>query len=413
LFTPLLPALESDLRCVPPIAKHWPGVLVTAGAALLCAAPPAVAQDRPREQIGPFFDIDWNVGLRGTYTADRASGASYEGTIAPDVTFTRQGERDQTSLDVGAEFGVKLDKTIRLEDVHVDAASSYRLDEVTQLDGSLKLRLSQDVAGNPSLPSATKVPPLQFTGTAEGKVTRNFGRVDVVGSLSGERFLDGQTVLNDGTVLSNVDKNFWRGAGDLRLGYELTPVMSVFAEGSAGIQKYDTASPSLLKFLDNRAYSLRGGLSYTLPGTRDAETSVGRTWLDYTVPSIADTAGWLYTAKASVTPGETTTFSAALDTSLMPSDVVQGDTDLGYTLTGSALYQVNPWLTLRGTASANRTVTLASGDSDWGYGLGAGFDLASSRHVVWSADYLFTHDDSSVDGITDTHAVTLGVKIKK
>ena len=76
-------------------------------------------------------------------------------------------------------------------------------------------------------------------------------------------------------------------------------------------------------------------------------------------------------------------------------------------------YQVNPWLTLRGSTGAYRTVTLAAGAIDWGYSAGAGLDLASSRHVVWSADYLFTHDDSSINGRNDTHAVTVGVTVKK
>jgi hypothetical protein len=45
--------------------------------------------------------------------------------------------------------------------------------------------------------------------------------------------------------------------------------------------------------------------------------------------------------------------------------------------------------------------------------VGAGLDWSTSRHVVWSADYLFTHDDSTIDGLSDTHAVTVGVVFKK
>ena len=121
----------------------------------------------------------------------------------------------------------------------------------------------------------------------------------------------------------------------------------------------------------------------------------------------------MFDSSVSFTPDETTTLSAALNTSLMPSDKVDGDTDANYTLTGTARYMVNPWLTLRGSAGANYTRTLGSGDTDWGYGLGAGFDLSTSRHVVWSADYLFAHDDSTIDGIKDSQTVTLGVLFKK
>lgn len=401
------------MRRVPPHARHWLAAIAVIGTAALCAVVPASAQDRPREQIGPFVDLDWNLGLRGSYTADSVSGVTLEGIVAPNVTFTRQGERDQTSLDIGGAFGIDQDKATRIEDAHVDATSTYLLDSATKLDGALNLSVAQDRPGDPSLPTGTKTPPLMFTGTAEGKVTRNLGRFDLVGSLTGERFLESQTVLNDGTTVSNVDRNFWSGAGDLRLGFELTPVTSVFVDGSAGIQKYDAPNPGLLKFFDNRSYTLRGGVSYKVPDFIEAETSIGRAWLDYTDPTLSDAAGWVADSSISFTPDETTTLSAALDSSLMPSDKVGGDTDAAYALTGTARYMVNPWLTLRGSAGANYTRTLGSGDTDWGYGLGAGLDWSTSRHVVWSADYLFTHDDSSIDGLRDTHAVTLGVLIKK
>jgi hypothetical protein len=387
--------------------------LAAMGVTVLCAVAPGLAQDRPHEQTGPFVDLDWNVGLRGSYSNDSVSGVTLEGIVAPDVTFTRQGERDQTSLKVGGAFGIEADKTMRLEDAHVDATSTYLLDSATRLDGALGLRLTQDKPGDPSLPTGTKIPPLMFTGTAEGKVTRNLGRFDLVGSLSGERFLEGQTVLNNGTTVSNVDQNFWSGAGELRLGFELTPVTSVFVDGSAGIQKYDAPNPGLLRFFDNRGYTLRGGVSYKVPDFIEAEVSAGRTWLDYTDPALTDAAGWVFDSSVSFTPDETTTLSAALDTSLMPSDAVDGDTDAAYALTSTARYRVNPWLTLRGTAGANFTRTLGSGDTDWGYGVGAGLDWSTSRHVVWSADYLFTHDDSTIDGLSDTHAVTVGVVFKK
>lgn len=401
------------MRRVPPLARHWPAAFAAMGMAALCAVSPGFAQDRPREQIGPFVDLDWNLGLRGSYTADSVSGVTLEGIVAPSVTLTRQGERDQMSLDVGGAFGIEQDKTMRIEDAHVDAASTYLLDSATKLDGALRLSVTQDKPDDPSLPTGTRTPPLMFTGTAEGKVTRNLGRFDLVGSLTGERFLESQTVLNNGTTVNNVDQNFWSGAGDLRLGFELTPVTSVFVDGSAGMQKYDAPNPGLLKFFDNRAYTLRGGVSYKVPDFVEAEVSAGRAWLDYTDPTLTDSAGWVFDSSVSFTPDETTTLSAALGSSLMPSDKVAGDTDADYELTGTARYMVNPWLTLRGSAGANYTRTLGSGDTDWGYGLGAGLDWSTSRHVVWSADYLFTHDDSTIDGLRDTHAVTLGVLFKK
>ena len=43
----------------------------------------------------------------------------------------------------------------------------------------------------------------------------------------------------------------------------------------------------------------------------------------------------------------------------------------------------------------------------------AGLDLAESKHVVWTADYLFSHRDPAVPPATNTHTITVGVTIKK
>src|SRR5690242_17354939 len=93
---------------------------------------PALAQDRPRDPGAPFAELDWNVGLRGSFTNDSVAGVTLEGIVAPEVTLTRQGERDQTSLNAGGAFGIEQDKTMRLEDAHVGGSATYLLDEASQ-----------------------------------------------------------------------------------------------------------------------------------------------------------------------------------------------------------------------------------------------------------------------------------------
>ena len=395
-----------------PIAKSSIAI-AAAGVAMLCGLGPAAAQDVPREAIGPFFDIDWSVALRGGYSSDNINGPRYEAIVAPEVTLSREGERDAASLTTGAELSIDQNKTVRVDDLHLNAASRFDLDELTQLNGGLDLSMTQASPYDPSLPANTAMAPREITGTATGAVTRKFGQFDATATLTGTRFVEGPTTLLDHSTIDNTDQSYWLGSGDLRVGYEMTPLLSVFADGEYSYQKFDAASPSLGQFLNGHTYTLRGGLSYTQPGTLTAEASVGRAWLDYDAASITDNAAWVYKASLSFTPDETLTLVGALDTSLGPSSDDIGDTDAAYTLTGTAKYQVNPWLTLRGSAALDRTVTQGSGAIAWGYSAGAGFDLATSRHVAWTADYLFSHDESTGDPMRNTHAVTLGVKLKK
>ena len=77
-------------------------------------------------------------------------------------------------------------------------------------------RLSPD---DPSLSAGTAIAPQKFTGTAQGVATRKLGQFDLTGTLTGERFIEGPTTLNDSSTVDNVDQNYWLGSGELRVGY--------------------------------------------------------------------------------------------------------------------------------------------------------------------------------------------------
>ena len=154
-------------------------------------------------------------------------------------------------------------------------------------------------------------------------------------------------------------------------------------------------------------------MTYTLPGTITAEASVGRSWLDYTDASLSDAPAWVFDASLTATPDETLTLTAAANTTLGPSADTAGDTDVSYTLSAGAKYIINPWLSLRSSANYTQTKTLGNGEDAWGYSAGAGLDLMTSKHVVWSADYLFSHDVPAVDPASNTHTVTVGITYKR
>ena len=379
---------------------------------LAAAAAPALAQDAPADGSAPE-GIDWSVGLRGAYDSSSLTGGKGTAIVAPNLSFTRSGERDQTTLSTGGEFSVDTSGTTRIDELRLGGSSAYDLDQWSKLHGSLDLSLTQLEADDNSLPSGTAVGPTEITGTAQGDASRNLGRFDVTGRLEGQRFIEGPTTLKDHTIVDNSDQSYWLGLAGLRVGYEMSPLLSVFIDGSESYQKYDAASPSIGKFFDGRTSELRGGLSYNLPGTLTAEASAGRAWYDYTDPTLHDQPGWVYDASVSFTPDETVTVGGAFNTTIGPSADTDGDTDIAYTLTGNASYKVNPWLTLRGATSWDWTHTVGNGDIDSDYSAGVGLDLQTSRHVVWSADYLFTHNAPAQSPVETIHTVTVGVTLKR
>ena len=397
------------MRCRSLPKPLWSAGLV-AGAML--AAVPALAQDAAGDG-STREGIDWSIGLRGAYDSSSLTGGKGTAIVAPSLSFTRSGERDRTSLSTGGEFSVDTTGATRIDELRLGGSSAYDLDQWSKLHGSIDLSLTQLKADDSSLPSGTAVGPTEFTGTAQGDASRNLGRFDVTGRLQGTRFNEGPTTLKDHSVVDNSDQSYWLGLAGLRLGYEMSPLLSVFVDGSESYQKYDAASPSIGKFFDGRATELRGGLSYNLPGTLTAEASAGRAWYDYTDPTLHDQPGWVYDASLTFTPDETVSVGGAFNTTIGPSADTDGDTDIAYTLTGNASYKVNPWLTLRGAASWNRTQTVGTGAIGSGYTAGAGLDFQTSRHVVWTADYLFSHDAPATSPVEDTHTVTVGVTLKR
>ncbi len=366
----------------------------------LLAAAPALAQE----------GLDWSVGLRGSYISNSLSGGRAETALTPEAALVLGGESSLLRLSAGSALAFDSDAQGRVADLHAGAEGSYRLGATTRLDGALRLGLTQARPGDGDLPANTLHAPLVFDGTGRGSVTQALGSFDVTATLKGARHVEGPTTLDDFSTIDNADQSHWQGGAVLRLGHEVTPLVAVFVEGEASVQKFDAPDPVLARYLDGRTYQLRAGVSYAQGSVLAAEASVGRAWLDYLDPALTDRQSWVYNAGVTVRPDETVSLTGGLETSIGPSRDVAGDTDVRYALDASARYKVNPWLTLRGSAGWNQRVTLGTNAVAWGYEAGGGLDLQTARHVVWSADYLYRREAPPQ---SDTHTVTVGVKLQK
>ncbi|MEO7223614.1 MAG: outer membrane beta-barrel protein [Devosia sp.] len=387
--------------------------------AALWSATDAFAQEVLEEETGStaapeqISGIDWSVGLRGSYAANSLTGGKPSASLTPEVSLTLGGESSVTTYGAGSELIVDGAGQARVADVHAGVTSSLRLGATTNLAGSINGKLTQLDPSDSSLPVNTLIAPLVLDGTAQGIATQDLGHVDATLTLDGKRLVTGPTTLADLSTVDNSDKSYWQGGATLRLGYELTPLLSTFVEGEASVQKFDAPDPTLLKYLDGRTYQLRAGVSFVQGSMISVEASIGRGWLDYVDGTITDTQDWVYNGSVTVRPDETVSLTGALETTLGPSTNVPGDTDVGYLLSGTARYEVNPWLTLRATSSWDRTVTLGTGDESWGLDAGVGLDYRSSRHIVWSADYAYARDYAPPTPLNDTHTVSVGVRVNR
>lgn len=381
----------------------------------LVSATAALAQeaDENAPAAEQLSGIDWSVGLRGSYAANTLTGGKPSLSLTPEASLTLGGESSTTVYAAGSELTVDGAGQARVADLHAGVTGNLRLGPTTTLAGSINGKLTQADPNDSSLPVNTLIAPLVLDGTTQGIAKQNMGKVDAILTLDGERKVVGPTTLDDLSTVDNADKSYWQGGATLRLGYELTPLLSAFVEGEASVQKFDAPDPTLLTYLDGRTYQLRTGVSFVQGSIISAEASIGRGWLDYVDGSLTDTQDWVYNASVTVKPDETVSLTGALETTLKPSTNTPGDTDVGYLLSGAASYNVNPWLTLRATGSWDRTVTLGTGDNSWGLDAGVGLDYRSSRHIVWSADYSWSRDYAPPTPVNDTHTVSVGVRVNR
>ena len=381
----------------------------------LVSATAALAQevDEDAPATAQVSGIDWSVGLRGSYAANTLTGGKPSLSLTPEASLTLGGESSTTVYAAGSELTVDGAGQARIADLHAGVTSSLRLGPTTTLAGSINGKMTQADPDDSSLPVNTLIAPLVLDGTAQGIARQNMGKVDATLTLDGERKVTGPTTLDDLSTIDNADKSYWQGGATLRLGYELTPLLSAFIEGEASVQKFDAPDPTLLTYLDGRTYQLRTGIRFVQGSIISAEASIGRGWLDYFDGSLTDAQDWVYNASVTVKPDETVSLTGALETTLKPSTDTPGDTDVGYQLSGAANYTINPWLTLRATGSWDRTVTLGTGDNSWGLDAGVGLDYRSSRHIVWSADYTWSRDYAPPTPLNDTHTVSVGVRVNR
>ncbi len=87
-----------------------PFAIAGAVLAAAAAAAPVLAQQAPREDIGPAFDTDWSIALRGSYTGDSVSGAHYQAIIDPELTLARPVLGGQASISAGAAISIDEDR---------------------------------------------------------------------------------------------------------------------------------------------------------------------------------------------------------------------------------------------------------------------------------------------------------------
>jgi hypothetical protein len=384
--------------------------------ALFSPVPIAAADWTPATAPGrdfQFNDLDWSLTAKGAFSRD-SGGDRFKASFEPSVTFNHPGTRFGTSGKADATISRTGFGPLRVENVLLSGTSFYEIAPLARLETSAALSLTQDDLSSDDIANGVSRNPLEVSGTLSSSYTQTLGRLDVSLTGTADRDVFGPTTLASGVSSDNTSQNNTRFGGGLRLGFDITPVVQVFADAEVTRTRFDAASPTLLTRLDGTQYALKAGFAATWNPTLSASADIGVGIERFDDPTLADVRATLYDLSLTYRPLERLTLTGAFDTTIgAPGPSGFGTARIEYAATATAAYEVNDWLGWRLSAAWHEARYAGSTATDRGYALGVGADYQLNRRVKLSADYSFEHSEVTPNAPDDTHTVTFGMTLRK
>ncbi len=367
-----------------------------------------------REPYDPFFDVDWSVALRGSYTK-ATSGERFDIRLVPTIGLEHIGTRSAISLDASAEIVRPTDGgEINVGGLRLELQGGYDLDSVTRFTANGNLSLTQATPGSPGLATNIAIAPQTISGGGDIGVTRQFGRFNVGVTGAAQRNVFGPTTLVGGVVTDNSEQNYWALDGGLRVGFEATPIFEVFGQAGIGRDVFDLPSTTLGAYPNATDATLKAGVTGRWSTILEATASAGVGLRRFDATGLGEVVTQLYDASVTFTPDPTWRMTAGFATTVSPPGPNGGGTTrVDYAANAEVAYIVNSWLALRALADWNSARFVGSANTETGYGLGAGADYKVNAHTALTADYGYDHTESSSNGVQDAHRVTVGITLSR
>jgi hypothetical protein len=211
-------------------------------------------------------------------------------TVAPELLARSDWERHQ--LDVALRGGYNYYSDVPFADrPNVDAKINGRIDVTrdTRVDLEGRYLLSTDYPGSPNISAGlAKLPIYTDIGTTVG-VGERFNRLDVALKGSFDRIDWHDSLLTDGSMSSNTDRNYNQYGAQLRAGYEVSPGVKPFVQLDADTRIHDLPVDRTGADRDSNGLAAKVGTAFEFTRTLTGEISVGyltRLYADPVLPDI-------------------------------------------------------------------------------------------------------------------------------
>lgn len=205
----------------------------------------------------------------------------------------------------------------------LDARLDLDLAERLSAFAALAYERRPESASSPVVIAGVDRRPIRQSFDASLGVARNLGRLDlaVTGSLSRDQY--GRARLDDGTELSQTDRNATLAALTLRGGYAVSPALAPFVELELGRRLYDEARDSAGYARSATRYAARAGVALDLQEKLTGEVAAGWVGERYDDARLGTIGGLALAASLDWSPQRGTTVG------LDGATEIEGTTDPG------------------------------------------------------------------------------------
>ncbi len=229
---------------------------------------------------------------------------------------------------------------------HVDGRLDVTND--TRLLGQTRLRVATDNPGSPNVQAGLAKYPVYATFGGTFGADQSFNRLQLSAGATIDRTVYQNSLLTDGTISSNDDRNYNQFGGLGRVSYDLTPGVKPFAEIDGNVRSHDLLYDRNGYQRNSSGGSVRAGSSFELSRLLTGEAAIGWAARTYEDPRLLPLQGLLTSASLIWTATPLTTAKFLATTSIDETTVVGVSGVLTHLYTAEVDHDFRRWLTAIG-----------------------------------------------------------------
>jgi hypothetical protein len=229
---------------------------------------------------------------------------------------------------------------------HVDGRLDVTRD--TRLTAQARLRVATDNPGSPNIQAGLAKYPIYATLGGTFGVDQNFNRLQLSAGGTVDRTAYQNSLLTDGEVTSNDDRNFNQYGGLSRVSYDLLPGLKPFGEIEADSRVHDVRLDRAGLQRDSSGGYARGGTSFEFSRLLTGEISIGYAARNYVDPRLNRLQGLLVASSLTWTATPLTTAKFYSTTSIDETTVPGVSGVLTHIYTIEVDHDFRRWLTAIG-----------------------------------------------------------------